>query len=366
MRKLSSSAKSRAIERVAAVRSLDPESALTLLSPRSPHPRTLRYIAPMTRRDRFEEARAKVEAIVRPLVEGGVLDPVGGRDDDAQLWMDCDLCSFVENRFHQQVDPETLALDQRAAWSRRALAPTERLLDPRRSDYFATFWIVDRGVRAGTLALSNTTRGHQFMPVSSLYVFPSRRSGGLAYRTLRAVHQASVSAGFAGIRVATFWTWQAAVRRYVFRYGMWAWSFKRSLDFVWASDLPPYAVTVDDHAARFAVERDARTFELLAASRDGDRLVWNELPAMTSPELDQNVAFHARSTFAVALAVHGWPLLRAGEDLDDVAGYDIGGPAVLARKIAIFDYLDRRSGFDVRAPRIPGLPYEAIARELED
>jgi hypothetical protein len=320
----------------------------------------------MTRRDRFDEDRAKVEAIVRPLVDNGVLDPVAERDDDAQRWMDCDLCSFVENRFHQRVDPEALASDQRAAWSRRALAPGERLLDPRRSEFYAVFWIVDRGVRAGTLALPTTTLGRQFMQVSSLYVFPARRSSGLAYRTLRAVYQSSVSAGFLGIRVATYWTWQAAVRRYVFRYGMWAWSFKRSLDFVWASHLPPYAITIDDHTARFAVDQDGRTFELLAASRDGDRLVWNELPAMASPELDNNVLFHARSTFAVALAVHGWPLLRAGDDLDEVAGYDIGGPDVLARKIAIFDYLDRRSGFDVRAPRIPGLPYEAIARELED
>lgn len=74
--------------------------------------------------------------------------------------------------------------------------------------------------------------------------------------------------------------------------------------------------------------------------------------------------FHARSTFAVALAVNRWPLLRAG--LDEVAGYDVGGPDVLARKIAIFEFLDRRNGFDVRTPRIPGLPYEAIARELVD
>jgi len=85
---------------------------------------------------------------------------------------------------------------------------------------------------------------------------------------------------------------------------------------------------------------------------------------MASGELAGHVLFHARSTFAVALAVHGWPLLRAGDDIDEVAGYDIGGPDVLACRIAVFDHLDRRSGFDVRAPRIPGLPYETIAREL--
>jgi hypothetical protein len=78
------------------------------------------------------------------------------------------------------------------------------------------------------------------------------------------------------------------------------------------------------------------------------------------------VRFHARSTFAVALAVHGWPLLRADDDIDKVAGWDIGGPDVLAHKIAIFEWLARRSGFDVRTPRIPGLPYDAIERRFED
>jgi hypothetical protein len=131
-------------------------------------------------------------------------------------------------------------------------------------------------------AVSNTMLGHQFVPVFSLYVFPARRASGFAYRTLRAVHRASIAAGFTGVRLATHWTWQAAVRRYVFRYGMWAWSFKRSLDFVWASDLPSYDVDVDDHGARFAVDHDGRSLELLTASRDGDRLAlcWDLVPVV--------------------------------------------------------------------------------------
>jgi hypothetical protein len=39
---------------------------------------------------------------------------------------------------------------------------------------------------------------------------------------------------------------------------------------------------------------------------------------------------------------------------------------VLAYKIGVFEALDRRNGFDVRTPRIPGLPYDAIARDLEE
>jgi hypothetical protein len=30
----------------------------------------------------------------------------------------------------------------------------------------------------------------------------------------------------------------------------------------------------------------------------------------------------------------------------------------------VFEFLDRDAGFDVRTPRIPGLPYEAIAARL--
>jgi GNAT superfamily N-acetyltransferase len=206
---------------------------------------------------------------------------------------------------------------------------------------------------------------HQFLPVSSLYVFPAHRGTGLAYRALRAVDRAAVSAGLSGIRVGTHWTWQTAVRRYLLRYRMWAWTFKRSINFVWA-DLPAHTIAIDDHFARFAVEHGARRIELLTATRNGDALIWNESREMTSGDLSDIVHFHARSTFAVALALHGWPLLRPGDDLDDAAVYDAGGPDVLAYKIGMFEAMDRRSGFDVRTPRLPGLPYDAIARALDE
>jgi GNAT superfamily N-acetyltransferase len=319
----------------------------------------------MVRGVAFEDQQVQFEAMVRPLVEGGVLVPIADRDADAQLWMDCDLCSFVENRCHHRVEPNALTLDDRAMWMRRALADDERLWDPRRSKFTAAFWLIDHGVRAGTLALSKAMSLHQFLPVSSLYVFPTHRGTGLAYRALRAVDRAAASAGLGGVRVGTHWTWQTAVRRYLLRYGMWIWMFKRSIDFVWA-DLPAHRITIDDHSARFAVEHGGRRIELLTAARDGEVLVWNEAPEMDSDEPSDIVQFHARCTFAVALAVHGWPLLRAGDDIDEAACYDAGGPDVLAYKIGVFEALDRQNGFDVRTPRIPGLPYDAIAQELEE
>jgi len=318
----------------------------------------------MVRGAAFEDQQVVFEAMVRPLVESGVLAPIADREADAQLWMDCDLCSFVENRWHHRLDPTAVTADDRAAWLRRALGRDERLWDPRRSQFTAAFWLIDRGVRAGTLALSRALACQAFLPVSSLYVFPGHRGTGLAYRALRAVDGAAISAGLSGIRLGTYWTWQTAVRRYLLRYGMWAWSFKRSIDFVWA-DLPAHRIAIDDRTARLAIELGGRRIELLTAARDGDVLIWNEAPEMASDELSRVVQFHARSTLAVALAVHGWPLLRAGDNIHDAAGYDAGGPRVLAYKIGVFEALDRRSGFDVRTPRIPALPYDAIARKLE-
>lgn len=318
----------------------------------------------MARGVAFEDQEVAFEAMIRPLVADGVLAPIADRDADARLWMDSDLCSFVENRCHHRMEPTSVTPGDRETWTRRALAADDRLWDPRRSQYTAAFWLLDHGVRAGTLALSKPMAMYRLLPVSSLSVFPAHRGTGVAYRALRAVDRAVVAAGLSGIRVGTYWTWQTAVRRYLLRYGMWAWSFKRSIDFIWA-DLPPHRIAIDEHGARFAIEHGGRHIELLTAARDGELLIWNEAREMASDELSATTRFHARSTLALALAVHGWPLLRAGETAQAAAGCDVGGPQVLAYKIGVFEALDRRSGFDVRTPRIPGLPYAAIERLLE-
>ena len=59
----------------------------------------------------------------------------------------------------------------------------------------------------------------------------------------------------------------------------------------------------------------------------------------------------ARRTFAVALAVRGFPLVRSPEAAGD------GEPEGLARQIVRFEAWDLRAGWEVRTPRIPGLSY---------
>jgi hypothetical protein len=86
---------------------------------------------------------------------------------------------------------------------------------------------------------------------------------------------------------------------------------------------------------------------------------------MDDEELAGSAAFEARPTLAVALALEGWPLIRSADLFADAGAGDIGGPEVLAHKIAVFEWLDRKRGFASHAPRIPGLPYDLIERELE-
>jgi hypothetical protein len=229
------------------------------------------------------------------------------------------------------------------------------------------FWILDGGRRAGTLAVETWALGSEWLRLSSLYVFPALRRGGLAARALRAAQAAAVAEGLEGVRLGTHWAWQRAVRWYLSTLGMWACSFKRSIDFVWSPRLPSHTIEVGAATARFAIaEGGLEGEELITASRDGDRLLWRESPRLREEDRTSSLPFHARATFAVALALQGWPLLRSRRMFDEARGGDVGGPEVLAHKIGVFEYLDRRHGFDVRTPVIPGLPYAEIAGFLDE
>ena len=68
----------------------------------------------------------------------------------------------------------------------------------------------------------------------------------------------------------------------------------------------------------------------------------------------------ARSALPL-LALAGWPLIRSAETWEQRHNWsDAGQPEGLAYKIEIFEAVDRRRGFDVRTPRIPGLLYSGL------
>jgi hypothetical protein len=182
----------------------------------------------------------------------------------------------------------------------------------------------------------------------------------VAARALRRAQAAVRAHGGRGLRIPTYWTWQPAVRFYL-GLGLWVGNWKHSLVFNWREDLPAHRMELGASEAHFGVERSGRVERLLSAARDGDRLVWTEHPALGEPGVKSDLWFAATQTFALALATQGFPLIRSAEQWTSRRDWsDCGEPEGLAGKIEVFEAVDRESGFTIRTPRIPGIPYRAM------
>lgn len=301
----------------------------------------------------------QIHAAHAALVAEGVIEPLSMDAGDTRLWLDCEIASLVENRFFEQLDPRTFTRELRDHWEPRATSNGERLGSPHAYAWYTVpYWLTDGGDRLGTIGLSTGFMGARLVTVSSLYVLPPHRGSGVARRALRRARDAVRAHGARGLRVPTHWTWQPAVRFYL-GLGLWIANWKHSLVFAWREDLPEHRVDIDDHEARFGIVRDGRTAHLLTATRDGDRLGWTESPRMNElMNEDLDVAHHGVATFAIGLAVHGFPLVRSAERWEKRhESSELGDPEGLAHKIEIFEAIDRGNGFEVRTPRIPGISY---------
>ncbi|MFT3771739.1 MAG: GNAT family N-acetyltransferase [Minicystis sp.] len=297
------------------------------------------------------------------LVREGVLEPLSTGEAETRLWMSCELASLVENRFFEPFDPLTATPDLRAHWEPRA-GSDEPLTSPHGEEWYRLpYWIRAGGERAGTVALHTAYVGIGLVTVSSLYVLPAHRRRGVAAHTLGRLQAAVLAHGGRGLRVPTRWTWQPAVRLYL-GLGMWLANWKDSLVFAWHGHLPDHRIEVGEHEARFAVDLGGRVEPLLAARREGERLGWTESPQFTAVRREVPELYHlAPATFALALAVHGYPLIRSAEAWEQRHTWrDAGEPEGLAYKIELFEAWDRKQGYRIRTPRLPGLGY----REWED
>jgi ribosomal protein S18 acetylase RimI-like enzyme len=302
-------------------------------------------------------AQAALERIAQVLDETALLRPVSDEREERRLWLDHDLASMAENRLGVSVDPERLGDDRRRDLLERATLDGEGLrTEP--TSYFRRYWILDGSERVGTLATATHLLGRSTLGISSLYVVPARRRRGHAERVLDAVYAASVAAGLAGTHLSTDWSWQPAVRFYLKR-GFWVRGWKRSLDLIRRRDLPDWRIRIDGDCASFVATIHGRERTLIQARRAGDRLVWVDMTS-TDPTGDDGFRFHAAGTFALALAVRGFPLLTGEEAWRQqlAAGFsDCGGPEGLAFKIRRFEAWDRKHGWLTPAPRIAGLDY---------
>ena len=279
---------------------------------------------------------------------------IGGPDE--RSWLDCDLASLAENRLDELFDPRGLDAARRADWQGRATDELQRSLASR-GRYERFYWLMEDGDRAGTVALANQTLGNGTLYLSSFYLRPPYRHRGAGKRALARVKEALASQGL-GMRLDTSWCWQQAVRFYLAS-GIWLYMWKRDLTLFWDAPTPPHHIVVGETEARLEVQRGKETILLARATRQGDTL--------TSFE-DQRRDFRddsslgeapwlASSTLALAVALHGWPLVRSPEAWRKNRHGDAGPPEALAYKIQIWEAWTASRGWTVDTPRIPALDY---------
>jgi ribosomal protein S18 acetylase RimI-like enzyme len=313
-----------------------------------------------TRTDWYREQRSNIEACCRALEAGGVIEPLARDEGETRRWNLCELGSLVEGHFHTQLDVNGLSEEERLAYERRVSFDGRSFASPH-GEYRRPFWLLADGRRVGTVALGTIFFGLELVSISSLYVNPAERRRNVARRALEAVFHAAIANGAGGIRLDTHWTWQPAVRFYA-RIGMWVWMWKHDLVFTWQPELPPYRVEIAGSEARFLIQQDGRWRAVVVARNLGDRLGWD---AEGLPRRPIEMSHCIPGTFAVHLALAGWPLVRSEETWARRYHWsDAGDPEGLAFKIEIFEAVSRQHGFDVRTPRIPGIRYRAL-EEIE-
>lgn len=301
---------------------------------------------------------------LRAVLDLPSLSPVNiGSVEERRLWRACELAIFAEYRLAGLPDPRGLSDTAIADGAARALAPGERLGDPADLDAYLPYWLVRDGQVLGTVALALRESGWDecVLWIASLFLFREARRQGHASRIIADLVGLARRMGLGGIRLETDWTWQGALHLYL-RLGFGVANWKRGLSLVRYLEDPIHAL--EAQGPRLAFVRPGkdgrRPLTLLRAGRSGDRLRWEDLraPGAACADTATPPRLNVESTFALCLAMRGWPLIRSPEDWAQRDRWcDVGMPEGLAEKIGIFEAYSRHCGFRVRTPRIPGLVY---------
>lgn len=310
----------------------------------------------MSKTHRYEAQQSTLEACCRQLTTEGIIEPLSTDGGDTKTWMLRELASLVEGHLHVQLDVTRLSEEDRLAYERR-ISSDDRPLPSPHNEYSRPFWLLAGTRRVGTIAIGTMYYGSNLVSIASLHVDPAQRRRNIARRALEGVFRAALAKGANGIRLDASWTWQPSVRFYA-RIGMWVRMWKHNLVFTWQPDLPPYQVEIGDSQARFLIHQEDRWRAVVTARNLGERLGWETGDLGSLP---REMSHCIPGTFALHLALAGWPLVRSEEAWEHRHYWsDSGEPEGLAYKIEIFEAVFRERGFEIRTPRIPGLKYRDL------
>ncbi len=306
---------------------------------------------------RYDEQRSAIEACCQQLVAERVIEPLSTDAEETRRWMLWELASLVEGHLHVQLDVTRLSEEERLAYECRVSYDGRPFGSPH-GGYSLPFWLLAGGRRVGTIAIATMYSGLGLISISSLYVEPAERRRNVARHALEAVYRATLASGAGGIRLDTHWTWQPSVRFYA-RIGMWIRMWKHDLVFTWQPVLPAYRVEIGEAEARFLIQQDDQWCLMVTARNLGEQLGWEESGDLARQPIE--LSHCVPGTFALHLALAGWPLIRSEKTWEHRSYWsDAGDPEGLAYKIEIFEAVFRQGGFEIRTPRIPGLRYRDV------
>ncbi len=305
----------------------------------------------------------EVETIQAEAVAAGLIVPLGDGRAAKRLWRGYDLASMVEGALHVELDPRSLGLRKSRAWLTRLRGSYASPPFDEDDLWFARpYWLLHDGRRVGTIKLGRAIGGPSCLPIYSLYVERPERARGVATRVLCFLADSCVRHGLGGIRLGTHWTWQRSLQFYLSR-GFWVWSWKHDVQLVLQPELPERRFAIVGDTATLDISRGRALSRALTAHRDGDRLDILEASWLRA-RTTAGVRRLAVGTFAMSLALAGWPLVRSEEHWKNrFAGWDVGEPEGLACRIGAFEDVASEDGWIVETPVIPGLDlWQAWAR----
>jgi GNAT superfamily N-acetyltransferase len=324
-------------------------------------------LPPFEMRDANDEAWRRLDAVETEVVSAGWIEPVGAGVDERMLWRACDVALLTEGCFHRRVEPEQLDEVAMRPWIERlrgdfivpALDAPDAPFEPERRH-----WLLDRGRRVGIIKLGVSRFRGPWLFVHSLWVRPEERRRGIAGDRLEALARVAARHDLVGLRLATSWTWQNSLRFYLAR-NFWVYMWKHDIQLVLEPALPLRRLVQNGDAAHFELVEGGEPRRLWTARRADDRLVLEQEHADRSGDVE--IDHRARATFAMLLALAGWPLVRSEDHwARRYHSSDVGEPEGLAYKIGVFESVARDRGWVVDTVEIPGLDrWQAWARGEE-
>lgn len=308
----------------------------------------------------------KISSWTELLGDGALLHPLVENIIDHQRWLDHELCSLVELQLGVLLDPATFTVQSRRDWTAR-LPGSIRLPAPSRS-IPGRCWLLHDGLEVGTLCV-NWHEWSRFVHLSSLYVHSAHRHQGLGKAAIDVVEVEALRVGIDGITLEVYWTDPRAPGWYL-RQGFWLRMWKDALRLQRCSYLPLHRIDIEGDRATFSILRDGVVLPLIHGERQGGWLGWEETSFMEEIKAEPgmiDIRLAAAPTFALALALEGWPIRRSPAAVQQgLREMDIGGPEWLARRIEWEEAICREQGRLITAPRIPGLVYPDLAALREE